>query len=153
MGFPLALGFAAGEAEAAIDEGRAPAPTAYVTGDGSIGFYLAELNTMKRAGLFIIALVSNDNKWGTEYNGQKLVYGRTSNTELGECDYAAVANAFGVFGKVVEKSDDLKEAVEKALERRAPALIDVRVDPLGGAIRKVDPVLGMIIFEEVAKKL
>lgn len=108
---------------------------------------------MARAGLFIIALVSNDAKWGTEYHGQNLVYGRTSNTSLGECDYAMVANAFGCFGQVVKERGELKTAIKEALGRRGPSLIDVGVDPVGGAIRKVDPVLGMIIFEEVAKKL
>jgi acetolactate synthase-1/2/3 large subunit len=152
MGFPLAIGFAAGEAELAADRGTPPAPTAYVTGDGSIGFFLAELDTMRRSGLFIIAVVSNDGKWGTEYHGQKMVWGRTANTELGQTDYAAVARAFGCFGEAVSDRAALVPAIEGALAHAGPSLIDVRIDPMGGAVRKVDPLLGMIIFEEVAKK-
>lgn len=152
MGLPIAIGFAAGEAELAVARGTVPAPTAYITGDGSIGFFLAELDTMRRAGLFILAVVSNDGKWGTEYHGQNLVYGRTSNTELGVSDYAAVARAFGCFGQVVSKRTELTPAIEAALGHGGPALLDVRVDPLGGAVRKTDPLLAMIIFEEVAKK-
>jgi acetolactate synthase-1/2/3 large subunit len=152
MGFPLAIGFAAAEAELAAEQGRAPAPTAYVTGDGSIGFFLAELDTMRRAGLFIIAVVSNDGKWGTEYHGQNMVWGRTSNTDLGISDYAAVARAFGCGGEVISERAALAPAIEAAVAGGGPTLLDVRIDPMGGAIRKKDPVLGMIIFEEVAKK-
>lgn len=61
MGLPLAIGFAAGQAEMALNKGSAPAPTAYITGD----VYLAELDTIRRSGLFIIAVVSNDSTWGT----------------------------------------------------------------------------------------
>ncbi|KAH8647937.1 thiamine diphosphate-binding protein [Xylariales sp. PMI_506] len=153
MGFPLAIGFAAGEAELAANKGTSPAPTAYVTGDGSIGFFLAELSTMRLAGLHIVAVVSNDSKWGTEYHGQNLFYKRTANTELGETDYAAVARAFGCAGAVVSNRAELGPAIKEALQRGGPSLIDVRVDPMGGAIRKTDPLLGMIIFEEVAKKV
>ncbi|KAH8888038.1 thiamine diphosphate-binding protein [Thozetella sp. PMI_491] len=152
MGFPLAIGFAAGEAELAAEQGVPPAPTAYITGDGSVGFFLAELDTMRRAGLFLIAVVSNDSKWGTEYHGQNLMYGRTANTELGLTDYAAVASAFGCLGSVVTDRPGLASSIQAALAHRGPSLLDVRIDPMGGAIRKKDPVLGMIIFEEVAKK-
>ncbi|RDW83528.1 hypothetical protein BP5796_05019 [Coleophoma crateriformis] len=152
MGLPLAIGFAAGEAEMASDHGTSPIPTTYVTGDGSVGFFLAELNTMRRANLFIIAVVSNDSMWGTEYHGQKVVYGRTSNTELGQSDYAAVARAFGCSGQTVSDRTALVPAIEAALAYKGPSLIDVIVDPMGGAVRKTDPLLSMIIFEEVAKK-
>lgn len=152
MGLPLAVGFAAGEAELAAELGNAPIPTTYITGDGSIGFFLAELDTIRRANLFLVAIVSNDSMWGTEYHGQKAVYGRTTNTELGKTDYAAVATAFGCFGQNVTERAMLVPAIEAALANKGPALIDVTIDRAGGATRKTDPLLGMIIFEEVAKK-
>lgn len=152
MGFPLAIGFAAGEAELATDRGAKPLPTIYITGDGSIGFFLAELDTMCRNGLFIITVVSNDGMWGTEYHGQNLAWGRTSNTELGQSDYAAVARAFGCLGETIKVRGALAPAIRRALAHGGPSLIDVHVDRAGGAIRKTDPLLSMIIFEEVARK-
>lgn len=152
MGLPLAIGMAAGEAELAMARGERAAPTVYVTGDGSIGFFLAELDTLRRAGLFLIALVSNDSKWGTEYHGQNLAYGRTSNTELGETDYASIARAFGCRGETVHERAQLDTAIEAALAHGSASVVDVRVDPMGGAIRKTDPLLGMIIFEEITKE-
>lgn len=150
MGFPLALGFAAAEQELAITEGRDPAPTILVTGDGSVGFFLAELNSMARSGLPLTVVVSNDSKWGTEFNGQQMAYGRTINTELGDCDYAAVAAALGCKGVTVTKRSQLRSAIKTATNEMQPTLIDVKVDGEGGLIRKQDPLLGMILFEDIA---
>jgi len=152
MGFPIAIGMAAGEAELAREGARDPAPTLLVSGDGSIGFFLAELDTARRAGLRLIVLVSNDSKWGTEYHGQQRAYGRTTNTELGATDYAAIARAFGCAGETAADRATLKSAIAAAAQRQGPTLIDVLVDPQGGAIRKADPVLGMILFEDIAKR-
>ena len=147
--FPLAIGMAAAEAEAARREARDPVPVALVTGDGSLGFFLAELDTAARSGLPLLVLVSNDGKWGTEYHGQKLAYGRAINTDLGQSDYAAIARAFGGHGESVETRGELDAALTEALVRTGPSLIDVRVDPEGGRIRKTEPLLGMVLFEDI----
>lgn len=151
-GFPIAIGMAAAEAEAARTSGSKPAPVAFVTGDGSLGFFLAELDTMARARLPLTVLVSNDGKWGTEYHGQKLAYGRTANTDIGHADYAAIARGFGCDGHTVSTRSALAAAVAQAVERAGPTLIDVRVDPEGGLIRKTDPLLGMILFEDIPRE-
>lgn len=151
-GFPLAIGMAAGEAEIAAARGTDPAPAVLVTGDGSVGFFLAELDTMRRAELRLTVLVSNDGKWGTEYHGQEIAYGRTVNTDLGVSDYAAVARAFGCAGTVADSRETLRAAITAARDAGGPALIDVRIDPMGGQVRKRDPLVGMILFEDIAKK-
>ncbi len=151
MGFPLAIGMSAGEVELAAESGRAPAPTVLVSGDGSIGFFLAELDTIRRARLPLLVVVSNDSKWGTEYHGQHLAYGRTANTELGSSDYATIARAFGCHGERVADRAALRPAIAAALAQGGPALIDVVIDPIGGRIRKQDSLLGMILFEDIAK--
>jgi acetolactate synthase-1/2/3 large subunit len=152
MGLPLAVGMAAGEAELSARQGRTAAPTVLVTGDGSLGFFLAELDTARRAGLRLLVVVGNDGAWGTELHGQQLAYGRTVNTELGQSDYAAVARAFGCAGETIAQRDALRPAIEAALEASGPTLLDVRVDPMGGRVRKQDPRLAMILFEDIAKK-
>ncbi|MDR1291880.1 MAG: thiamine pyrophosphate-binding protein, partial [Clostridiales Family XIII bacterium] len=40
------------------------APVLEYTGDGSIGFYLGEFDTMVRFGIQVICVVSNDSQWG-----------------------------------------------------------------------------------------
>ncbi|KQN00653.1 hypothetical protein ASE85_08350 [Sphingobium sp. Leaf26] len=151
-GFPIAVGMAAGEAELAAARGTEPVPAVLVTGDGSVGFFLAELDTMRRAGLRLTVLVSNDGKWGTEYHGQDITYGRTVNTDLGVSDYAAIARAFGCSGTVADSRESLRAAIAAAQAADGPALIDVRIDPMGGQVRKRDPLVGMILFEDIAKK-
>lgn len=148
-GFPIAVGMAAGEAELARDAGRPAENVAFVTGDGAFGFFLAELDTVARSRLPLTVLVSNDGKWGTEYHGQELAYGRTVNTDLGQADYAAIARAFGCAARTVATRNELEAAIEAARDGSGPMLIDVRVDPMGGRIRKHEPLLGMILFEDI----
>lgn len=148
-GFPIAIGMAAAEAETARREERAPRPVAFVTGDGSLGFFLAEIDTLARSGLPITVLVANDGKWGTEYHGQQLVYGRTANTELDGVDYAAIAVGFRCPAKVASTRSELDAAIAEAQACAGPMLIDVRVDPDSGRIRKAEPLLAMILFEDI----
>lgn len=150
-GFPIAVGMAAAEAEKLRAGSGAASPVAFVTGDGSLGFFLAELDTLARSGLPLIVLVANDGKWGTEYHGQKQHYGRAINTELGHADYAAIARAFGCDAVTASTRGELVAAINDASARKGPSLIDVRVDPMSGKVRKEDPLLGMIIFEDIAK--
>lgn len=149
IGLPLAIGMAAGEREVA---GEAARPTVLVTGDGSVGFYIAELDSARRAGLKLIVIVSNDGIWGPEYHGQRIVYGRDVNTVIDRCDYAAVAGGFGVRGERVSARADLAPAIARALAHEGPSLIDVAVGLDGGHQRKTDPLMAMVIFDDVARK-
>ncbi|PKB14596.1 acetolactate synthase-1/2/3 large subunit [Novosphingobium kunmingense] len=149
-GFPIAIGMAAAEAEAALREGRRVKPITFVTGDGSLGFFIAELATLARSALPLTVLVSNDGRWGTEFHGQTIAYGRTSNTDLGAIDYAAVARGFGCPAQAVTTRNALDAAIREAQSSGGPVVIDVHVDPDGGRIRKLDPLLGMILFEDIA---
>ena len=54
-------------------------------------------------------------------------------------------------GIVADSIENLRAAILAAQACGGPALIDVRVDPLGGQVRKRDPLVGMILFEDIAK--
>jgi acetolactate synthase-1/2/3 large subunit len=149
-GLLLAIGAAAGEKETAKAEGRPVQPVALVTGDGSLGFYIAELDTARRAELALTIIVSNDGLWSTEYHGQQKTVGRTINTALGRSDYAQIAEGFGCEGVTIEERADLGPAVEKALAQGHTVLLDVHVDPEAGRTRKQDPLVSMIVFEDLA---
>ena len=43
-------------------------PVVVITGDGSLGFYIAELDTAVRHNLPIVVIVGNDAGWGLERN-------------------------------------------------------------------------------------
>jgi acetolactate synthase-1/2/3 large subunit len=146
MGLPLALGMAAAEKELGGDR-----PTILVTGDGSIGFYLAELDSIRRAGLKVIVVVSNDGIWGPEYSGQIVVHQRTVNTSLDGCDYALVAQGFGLGAERVATIDALPAALDRALASPIGYLLDVAIGREGGIQRKTDPLMAIVMFDDIER--
>jgi acetolactate synthase-1/2/3 large subunit len=150
IGLLLAIGAAAAENEAARTENRPKRLVVLLTGDGSLGFYVAELDTARRAGLALTVVVSNDGLWSTEYHGQQKNIGRTINTALGNCSYAMAAAAFGCQSATVNDRVELRPAIAAALRQTDAVLIDVRVDPQAGQMRKQDPLVNMIVFEDLA---
>jgi acetolactate synthase-1/2/3 large subunit len=95
-GTPLAVGAAAAARERSTKKPRCVVLT---TGDGSFGFYPAELHAAARAGLKIVCIIGNDGVWGTEWHGQMKALSRPVNTELGYLDYEKVAEGFGCRGE------------------------------------------------------
>jgi len=150
IGLPLAIGAAAAEDDLARAEDRTPVPVVLLTGDGALGFYIAELDTVARAQLPLKVVIGNDAQWGTEYHGQKLITGRFVNTRLAETDYAGIASCFGVQGTGVGTAGDLAEAMDRLFSCASPALLDVRIDREAGAALKRDPRLSFLIFSDLA---
>ena len=74
VGMPMAVGAAAAAREQAGDD--RPRPVVMVTGDGSFGFYPAELQSAAQAGLNLTVVIANDAAWGTELHGQRRRAGR-----------------------------------------------------------------------------
>lgn len=149
IGTPLAVGAAAAARELAENTGSRPRPVFLITGDGAFGFYLAELNTIAIGKLPIRIVVVNDNGWGTERHGQRLSIGRTVNVDLGETRYDQIAEGFGIPGEHVASPRDVKAALDRAVAQRGPALVDCWVDRDAGAMRKKDPRLQMVPFDDI----
>jgi acetolactate synthase-1/2/3 large subunit len=96
-----------------------------VTGDGAFGINAMEIDTAARQGAKAVFIVSNNAAWNIERYDQEANYGgRVVGTLLAHSDYAAMARAFGLHGERVEKAEDLRGAIERALAN-APALVDV----------------------------
>jgi acetolactate synthase-1/2/3 large subunit len=96
-----------------------------VNGDGAFGINAMEIDTAVRHGAKCVFIVSNNAAWNIERLDQEMNYGgRVVGTTLRHSDYAAMARAFGLHGERVERPEDLKAALERALQR-APALVDV----------------------------
>ena len=150
MGLPLAIGAAAAEQDIAALEGRPVHDVTLVTGDGALGFYIAELDTVRRESLPIKIFVANDGLWGTEFHGQMLMTGRYVNTRLGQSDYATVARGFGMNSVRVGKCDALAEACQRAYDVPGPHLTDVAIDPEAGSELKRNRNLSFLIFSDLA---
>ncbi len=153
IGTPLALGAAAAARQIAEDTGTPPRPVVLVTGDGSFGFYPAELNSAALSGLKIVCLISNDGNWGTERNALLTRYGTTVNCVLGQRDYHLVAQGFGVAGEKIDRPADLAPAIDRALAADGTTVLNVLTDPDAGELRKRDPRLQMVTFEDLRSSL
>ena len=153
VGTPLAIGAAAAAREIAEDTATPARPVVLVTGDGSFGFYPAEFNSAMLAGLKIICVISNDGNWGTERNALKLKFGTTINCVLGQCDYHLIGQAFGCRGEKITSSNDLGPALDRAFAETLPTVLNVLTDPSAGELRKQDPRLQMVTFEDLKSSL
>ncbi len=96
-----------------------------ITGDGALGFYLAEMDTLVRHKLPIVLIVGNDAGWGLE---RELQGG--SNTvacELSHARYDQVMRAFGGDGETIERPDEVRPAIERAFASGVPYCINVKI--------------------------
>ena len=148
-GTPLAIGAASAMKEEALKAGTTPRPTVLVTGDGAFGFYCSEFNGAVMAGLRLICLISNDAGWGTERHGQLKALGGQVNCDLGHCDYHLIGEAYGAIGRRIEKPADIAPALKMAFAADRPVVLNVITDPMAGLLRKEDPRVQCIAFEDL----
>lgn len=103
-------------------------PVVMITGDGSLGFYIAELETLVRYQLPVVIIVGNDGGWGLERELQRELTGSgTVACELQQTRYDVVMKGFGGEGETVERLEDLAAAVQRAFASGKPYLINTIV--------------------------
>jgi acetolactate synthase-1/2/3 large subunit len=99
-----------------------------ITGDGALGFYLAEMDTAARLKLPIVLIVGNDAGWGLERELQSWGTGGapTVACELQAARYDLVMKAFGGDGETIERPEEVRPALGRALASRVPYCLNVR---------------------------
>jgi acetolactate synthase-1/2/3 large subunit len=97
-----------------------------LTGDGSFGFTLQELDTARRHGLPVVTLIHNNAAWGIIRAGQRKQHDFEFATDLEGSDYAAIARGFGCHGESVRRLAEVAPAIARALASGLPAVIDCR---------------------------
>ncbi|MEN9629942.1 MAG: hypothetical protein RJA10_3170, partial [Pseudomonadota bacterium] len=117
FGLPYAL------ALQALHPGR---PVFNLTGDGSFGFTLQELDTARRYGLPVVTVIHNNAAWGIIRAGQRAALDFEFGTGLEGTDYAAIARGFGCHGEVVHDARELPAALQRAIASGLPAVVDAR---------------------------
>ncbi|MFZ5692896.1 MAG: thiamine pyrophosphate-binding protein [Pseudomonadota bacterium] len=95
-----------------------------ITGDGSFGFTIQELDTARRNRLPVITIVHNNAAWGIIRAGQRAQFDFELGTRLDGTDYAAIARGFGCFGETVTRPDELAPALARAMQSGLPAVLD-----------------------------
>lgn len=129
MGFWGTIGLGLGVATGVQANDRTR-PVLLVVGDGSIGFTIAEFDTLVRNNLPVVVAVMNNRSWGASQHFQEMVFGADSvrGTRLGEARYDIVAQGFGCMGRHVTELSQVGPAVAEALRARRPACINVEID-------------------------
>ena len=102
-------------------------------GDGEYLMNGQELATAVQYGAGVVIIVFNNQMFGTIRMHQERDYpGRVSGTTLHNPDFAALAQAYGAHGEVVNATEEFAPALRRALahasEKQLPALIELRYD-------------------------
>lgn len=109
-----------------------------ITGDGSLGFYIGELDTAVRFGLPLVIIVGNDGGWGVERELQRGFYPGVDTVacELRRTRYDLVMKGFGGDGAHVTSRDQLPDAFKRALGSEKPFLVNIEIDGAGSPYTK-----------------
>lgn len=101
-------------------------------GDGAAGYSLVELDTFRRHGLPVIAVVGNDAAWAQIARDQVAYLGDDVATVLRPTEYETVAQGLGARGFSVRNIGDIAPALAAAREAAragVPALVNVHLAP------------------------
>ncbi len=95
-------------------------------GDGGFMFNVQELATAVRHRIPLVVVIFNDGAYGNVRNMQRDLHGnRLIGSDLANPDFVRLAESFGIGGYRVSGPEALRQALEKALGRNEPALIEV----------------------------
>ena len=128
MGFALPAAIAA--ALCAPRQPQVRQPVVAFTGDGGLGMTLAEIETAVRLRLRIVVIVFNDATLSLIKIKQRPAgQGGAEAVDYGPVSFAGVAIAMGAAAAAVGTEAELATALDAALRRDGPTVIDVAVDP------------------------
>jgi len=108
-------------------------PVLLYTGDGSIGFYAMEFDTMERHGMQVICLVSNDSQWGmvkmaeTMRNADEVAKGYVATAFPSMRRYDKFPEVWNGYGEHVTDIKEIIPAIKRAYASGKPAIINVEV--------------------------
>jgi acetolactate synthase-1/2/3 large subunit len=121
-GFPAAIGAQLG------------CPGKYVVdiaGDGSIQMNIQELSTVARYNIPVKIAILNNGYLGMVRQWQELFYSKRYSSVClnGNPDFVKLADAYGIKGFLIERAEDVRPTIEKALVIKGPVVMDFKIDP------------------------
>jgi acetolactate synthase-1/2/3 large subunit len=124
---------------------RPDATVVCLSGDGSFGFSVGELETIARLNLKVIVVQFNNGSFGWIKELQHIHHAdRFFGVDFTQQDCAAIARGFGWIGVRVEDPADFEPALQEALSASAPVFIDVIS---ADQIAETPPVIGWQLAE------
>jgi sulfoacetaldehyde acetyltransferase len=117
---------------------RPDRPAVAYVGDGAWGMSLAEVLTVVREEIPVVAVVFNNGQWGAEKKNQIDYYGnRFAGTNLKNPSFAGIARAMGADGTTVADPGQLADALSAAIASGRPTVLEVMVtEELGEPFRR-----------------
>ena len=102
-------------------------PIIVISGDGSVTFSIAELESAARQKFGFVVIVADDQAWGIALTGQVKELGRAITSELGPVRFDKVAEGFGANGLQVRAVDEITPTIREGLRANRPTLIHIPV--------------------------
>jgi acetolactate synthase-1/2/3 large subunit len=101
-----------------------------LVGDGAFGFSGMEFDTLARHGVNVVGVMGNNGIWGLEKHPMEFLYGYSVAADLRPATrYDLAVEALGAHGELVDRPQELRPALERALAAGRPALVNVLTDP------------------------
>ncbi|MFO7796501.1 MAG: thiamine pyrophosphate-binding protein [Promethearchaeati archaeon] len=99
-----------------------------LSGDGSFMFNVQDLDTAVRENLPIIIVIANNCSWGMIKSNQKANFSkRYCDVDFPPTNYAEIAKGFGCYAEKIQKPEDIKPALQRAVDSGKPSVIDVDI--------------------------
>jgi pyruvate dehydrogenase (quinone) len=120
-----------------------------LSGDGGLAMLLGDLMTAVQEKLPIKVVVFNNGSLGFVDLEQKVEGLLDAYTDLKNPDFAKVAEAIGLWGRRVERPEDVAGAVQAWLSEPGPALLDAVVDPyelMMPPVATADEIFGVALY-------
>ena len=139
-GFPAGMG---------AKVGRPDSQVFVISGDGSFQMNIQELSTAVVNNIQVKIAILNNSYLGMVRQWQELFYGkRYSHTKLENPDFVKIAEAYGAVGIRIEKKEEVRPAIEKAMHTKNVVVMDFRVEgeenvyPMVPAGKRLDDMIG-----------
>lgn len=97
-----------------------------VTGDGAAGFNFMEMQSAAREGLKVTTIVFAEGSWTMEEPNERLFWGKTFGTAMGEVRWDKVAEGLGCRAWFADRIEDVAGALAAAKACEGPAVVCLR---------------------------
>ena len=108
---------------------RPDEPVFIIYGDGSFGLNGMEYEAAARQGIPFVGVMGNDGAWTQIRRGQVQLFSesRAPATKLDHTRYDRMVESLGGHGEYVERPEDIRPAIDRALASGKPALVNVKI--------------------------
>lgn len=99
-----------------------------ITGDGSFQMNLQELATCREHNIPLKIIIMNNSYLGMVRELQEKIYNRRYQVEMINPDFTKIAEAYDLFAVRVSRKEELIPALEKAINHKGTAIVDIVID-------------------------